>query len=100
MDIQLCENCSLCIPAEHKDWKKWLYARCRATKTAGALSLERVTSDVIPDSEKHEYCKRTEDTCSNFAALSHSIDAIDKHRRFDNEKEPSIMDMPELEEDE
>ena len=96
-DIQLCEKCNNCIPAENKDWKKWLYARCRAKKTTSGLSLERVTSDAFPDAEKYNYCTRIEDTCPDFIPLPYSTEAIDKDRRFDDEKEPSIMDMPELE---
>ena len=103
MSIQLCEKCNNCIPAtDYDDWKKWQYAKCRARVGSEAVNMHRVTGSGIPDSEKYGYCqcKRTDDACPDFIPLPYSIEAIDKHRRFDDEKGPSILDMPELEDEE
>ena len=97
----LCEQCNNCIPGKYADWTKWQYAHCKATESAELANIERVTSSDIPVCERYGYCqlKRTEDTCPDFVPLPYSTEAIDKEHRFDDEKDASILDMPELEEE-
>ena len=90
----LCENCTMCKRGDYEDESSQLgFATC-LVKPSNELERKYVSGKI---EKTYPYCShvRTADTCPDFVALSHSTEAIDEHRRFDDER--SIEDLAESE---